>query len=215
MSAVNVNLQKCTCHYLRTFGAAGHYADCPGTPVLIPCPVPRGVTFEVRLGECTSPGACTRPAPMFMPCTNHLSSCPARLVRVSCSISGKTWEESEVTECEVFHEGRETSPADMLRVCRDRWGWLKSAMLGHSLTDCPDIVQALRRQRDSVFAALADMARAEEAAYAAEVAWGMAMKRPARDEVRHPDPSFDANVLPSQRRLSAYVERLIEQVGVL
>lgn len=53
---INVNLKPCDCFRQHVVGMQhlhAHSDDCHGAPTLIPCPLPRSVTFEVRLGECS------------------------------------------------------------------------------------------------------------------------------------------------------------------
>lgn len=217
--SINVNLSA-----RHTTCSGSFHASPECDPILIPCPIPRSVTFSVVLGHCQCSeepscqcGASDDREPHTRSCTGavHQSVCPARAVRVSCSISGKTWEESEVSDWEA-QEIEGLAPPALYHTSRARWALIKALVLGRAHTFQPATAPVhLFPQRDAVYAALADMARAELAAYEAEVHWGMAIGKAARDDVRHPDPGFDANVLPSQRRLSAYIEHLIEQVGVL
>lgn len=218
---VNVNLAPCDA--VRRPGWSCPHTHCAAKPIPLPCPIPRSAVFFVALGPCLCP-LDTR--------TNnivggvHGPDCAhARPIRVACSIGGDgTWAGSEVVEANVVEldsigrildaqdDGAKGLSARLVAACRSRWEIVK-ALVTNAF---PSSVRGdLVDQRDAVYAALADMARAEDAAYESEVAWGIAMGHPAKDDVRHPDPGFDANVLPSRRRLSAYVARIIAQVGVL
>jgi hypothetical protein len=176
---------------------------CRGAHVLVPCPVKRSVTFSVVLGECN----CPEPERMT---AWHDTDCPARPVKVSCSISGSTWEESEVSIAEIREAMEEdTAPAPMIAMgrARDRWELIKALVLGKLQTwNNTHDVKRLIAQRDAVFAALADMAKAEEAHAAAYSRAMAAMGRLGA-------------VLASERKsinvLAICVSRLIEQVGVL
>jgi len=204
---LNVNLKKCDCP------ANQHHRfsrECASVPVLIPCPIRRSVTFEVALGECTE--LCSvRPSARDV-AGGHIASCPARPVKVSCSISGETWEGGEVDEEAV--EEAETRPewttsdhALEIAVCRERWALIKALVLGSSSfvpSIDPGAQNTLMLQRDTVFAALADMAM-DERHHAEKMAT-------LPERVR---PVLPAYAAPSEEALSRYVEHLIEQVGVL
>lgn len=179
--------------------------------LLIPCPVPRSVTFSVPLGECMCPPSDSgRIAACRADPSGHFKDCPARPVRVSCSISGETWEGSEVAECEV----REGTPIDernaLYTACRARWALIKALVLGQHGCCAQHMPDALREQRNSVYAALADMARAEARAYEAQNTVSLACGRGV--SVYHPTATHQR---PSTPWLAAYVEHLIEQVGIL
>lgn len=77
--------------------------------------------------------------------------------------------------------------------------------------DCPEAVQAMRPQRDAVFAALADMARAEEEARQAQ----RALVEVLDESGASYSTSWSVRNAAAERGLAAYVERLIEQVGAL
>lgn len=222
---ININLKPCECANHKSFGLR-HWEHCPGTPIHVPCPIPRSVTFAVRLGECEcgaarlrthSKGSVLGP---LLPCS---AACPARPIRVYCGISGKTWEESEVKDVEV--RPRETlvmvSTYDMpliLAACRDRWALVKALVTGQwptvsAIGTLSAAIPALQAQRDAVFAAICEMARAEETAWKAQlvIVGAVPTLRPAPG-MHH--PTGDEN-RPSASWLAAYVGRLIEQVGVL
>lgn len=197
---LNVNLNPCTCHPDRL----EHHPRCSGVPVPIPCPVQRSVTFTVVLGECTCGHAIGAPL--------HMSDCPARHVRVSFSITG-TWADSEVTDLEIHATPRDAYLAReaLVSACRDLWGILKALVLGESSSNVQRLLRAreldLFDQRDTVFAALADLARAEEDALQAQQrfyeACSIVLPTERRDE------------RPSTGRLAAFVDYLVEQVGAL
>lgn len=201
---VNVNLKSCSCEP----GTAKEWTECSAAPVLIPCPIPRSVTFEVQVRDCGHK-------------EGHPITCPwpvGYVVKVSCSISGETWEESEVADVEKrgdqwldqFEEGA------ALRICRERWALVKALLLHHGEVSghtvfTPESLPLLQ-QRDAVFSALSDMARAEEAAMAAQQRVDEAF--PSDRYARQGDTDHRA-VWPSVNRLARYVERLVEQVGVM
>jgi len=219
VSDVNVNLKACPCPSLhrRTREELIHGPEgCPASPVLIPCHIPRSVTFEVALGECAFPNMCGAT------CEGHHPDCPARPSKVACSISGKTWEESEVDGASIEIRGV-GSPShlrtdDAVRLFRDRWALIKALVLGGSkVREVPEsfrvvpAVSEMMVQRSAVYAALADMARAEEAALQAQLRVDEAFPffRFRRNDADHREER------PSIGRLGVYVEHLIEQVGVL
>lgn len=196
---INVNLKPC--RPLCPFGWGGrttHAEDCPGAPVVIPCPIPRSVTFEVRLGECTcasDPDDTTH----AMPPAVHLSSCRSRPVRVSCSISGKTWEESKVGD--IDPTGRYEIDLPTARDDLDtRWALVKERLIaphdGARKCDC---------DRCLLFSALSDMAQAES----------VILQRFADIDRVYTNRRRDAFKGHAASELAAYVERMIEQVGVL
>lgn len=209
---INVNLQ-CVPHEVGKIGG--------GVPVLIPCPIRRSATFEVRLGNCD--GACV---PVTFPDHQHSRLCPARPIRVSCAIGGETWEESEVVAVSetvrTVTEGPNNFDAHWT-VCRERWALVKALVLGYTAWDyimssalaVPlATINAMLAQRDAVFAALADMARAEDAlsgaqmrAYDAIDSSGHIADSEHRRTQSKPRASAEA--------IAAYVEALIEQVGTL
>lgn len=200
---INVNLKPCIC-----FGRSGpdHIQTCPGAPVLIPCPLPPKVEFMVRLAgecECTSiPGSPSPNAPVWDE-DQHDDHCPARTIRVTCSIVGETWEGSEVKSINSTDALLMPSFFDAVwTACRELWALVKALALGASTVS--GARGALLAQRTTVFATLADMARLEaaHAARKAELPDGI---RPVRPDVA-PE---------SHEALWRYVQRLVEQVGVL
>lgn len=208
---IDVNLTRCACPGPVTRQERpSHFIDCPGKPILIPCPVRRSVTFEVVLGwlcDCRNRETST-----------HLPRCPRDGVRVSCSISGRTWEESKVEDMDI----PPSILADMvatnrvMAACRERWELMKALVLGASkVSEFPEsfrmvpAVSEMMGQRTLVFAALADAARLSIARAAAlnkaSKAAGLAYQYAESVE----EDSEPAIVLAD------YVEHLIEQVGVL
>jgi hypothetical protein len=191
-------------------------------PVLIPCSLEpfRSATFSVVLGTCECALSLT---PQTAPEWHHASRCPARPVRVSCSIrsgpKGKEWEESEVAQCEPHPDdvSRFAVVTDaygmMYAACRDRWELVKALVLGKPAVCFEEWarhrpgVAAVLAQRDAVFAALADMARAEEAL-------AVSVKRGA-DAIRSHAFPPPVVVRYAESALAAYVEHLVEQVGQL
>lgn len=225
---INVNLTKCGCSGGRLNAArrAGNSnpvdplpcdAGCPGGPVLIPCPIPRAVTFGVALGECIrDPFGCRD--------GNHASVCFARSVKVSCSVSGETWEESQPTTFEAANRpglafADDVEADAVVEIVRERWALVKALVLGQAEYTIPLQRGAqpvpwagdLLTQRDAVFSALADMARVEQAAFEAQERSIRAMGEPTflPDNFHRAEPHARASASVLER----YVERLIEQVG--
>jgi hypothetical protein len=192
--------------------------------ILIPCPIPRSVTVKVPLGACQCRIAGRRALIEFLGAGDsfpgginawHDFDCPARPVKVSSSISGKTWGESKVVDVDNPHEndgrwgaGSGDAFRTALSACNDRWALVKALVLGHTdlsqwLTG-PKVLELLT-QRDSVYAALAELARTEDAGDAAAERASRAMGSTAAQS------TWPRRSIP---RLAEYVERLIEQVGV-
>lgn len=204
---VNVNLRAgCGCFVPENRDpSTGHYPGCPCSPVIIPCPIPRSVTLTVRLGECACPYGDGIG-------TVHDGWCPGRPITVTCSISGKTWPESEVDDGEpdiaglagrIDNEKRKT----IMAACRALWALVKVLVLGHTdlsaLLTGPKALELLA-QRDAVFAALADMARHEGALADALGDFETALRG---------EPTAIGGMRRfSHDALARYVERLIEQV---
>jgi hypothetical protein len=220
---INVNIRATHAHP-NTGDASFCDVDC--RPVLIPLPLEpfRSVTVSVALGEC--PSWCRLAVNRNEPGGQHSVSCPARPVRVSCSISGKTWEESEVmTDTDarpaMTHEQRFLAA----HACHARWALVKALVLNHPVPANSHAELALWEQRDAVYAALADMARAEQVHFNASTTLFSALKAcdiehehvtgPASYAMGWHDPSDDAAAVNSRAGLAAYVEMLIEQVGTL
>ena len=210
---INVALEPCT--YWGVCNVRGsHIPACRAAPILIPCPIPRSVTFTVRMGECVG---CQRSRARARDgVIRHGERCPARPIRVSCSIGGETWEGSEPEFCEVPDgETFGLRPDDievitimtrLLAICRERWGFASLLMTGGGAGSHP-----LAIQRDVVFSALADMARAEESIKTrVNTLAAIGISDVYMTEVRLKTPHDVA-----EAGLAAYVEHLVEQVGVL
>lgn len=218
--AINVNLAACRCPVPAA--SPQHWAEqCAAKPVLIPCRPPPSFTCTVVLGECIASGCGnafsyhTLPTGMSMAgLAIHSDSCPARPVKVSCSISG-TWEESEVVQVEYcpapgrledFLPGHPVFDA-----CRDRWALVKALVTndwtGWALTaDSP--ILTLQSQRDAVYAALARLEAADSAARAAH--------SEAFSALDAADVEYSTMTPVGSRAaamLAAYVKRLITTVG--
>lgn len=207
---INVNLKPCIEECQHTAPGGTHYGFCTAAPVLIPCPIPRNVTVTVTLGECT----CGNVLGVRLQRGGHWEGCPARPIRVACSIGGKAWEESEVASIDAPPQ----LGLDHLRLearCRDRWALITALLLGadggqfmlsEAWAERWAAVAPLFAQRDTVFAALTDMARAEEAL-------GSAAQR-CTDAIDG-DGFISAAVEASPEFLAAYVKHLLAQVGAL
>lgn len=216
---VNVNLTRtCACGAVeRRANPSGHFDQCAAKPILIPCPIPPTFECTVALGMCSNTWRCV----IGMGRSDgvqHGAACPARPIRVACTIGGDgTWAGSNVTDIEPATDADGDDWGDaMWRACRGRWELVKALVLN---TGCPAVScitgatwLPLARQRDAMYSALAEMARAEEAAFKAQDKAMSALQdslflAPYHDEL--PENR------PSARMLERYVERLIEQVGVL
>jgi len=231
-TALNVNLKPCGCSHRRGLSSTC-LSDCASAPVLIPCPLPPSVTVAVVLGECncTIPSWWTRDAMAHSkadrasgrawscacgPCAaarsngwapdQHNARCPARPVKVSCSISSPdgSWEKSEVTEVDGPFWG------NALEACRERWAVVKALVLGQRWTSqlgSLERVATMFDRRDAAYGALADMTRHEDGIESAQHAFFSALNGHGKTVVRIARPSHSL--------LEAYVERLIEQVGTI
>lgn len=209
---INVNLKPCTCPPGSLAVGIVHFSNrCDATPLPIPCPIPRSVTFEVTLGDCDGRECYSQF--MRLESVSHGPSCPANPMKVSCSIDGETWAGSEVTGVEVVHPLAPPFPS-LLEIARKRWALVKSLVLGHSIEGCPETIRNMRAQRDAVFAALADMARAEEASWSAQ-SRAVSLLDEWHDDGWHLNPETHGDTLPSSKLLSAYVSHLLEQVSTL
>lgn len=216
-AVVNVNLRRCDC------GAGERHApNCPGEPVLLRLPLEswRSVTLMVRLGECTAgcaaPGAARA---LKERGESHHAWCPARPIRVSCSISGKDWASSEVAEVEVEprsdgYPWRQIDIDTMSQIARWRWALVTVLVLGFDVREpsAPMVPTQLSSQRDAVYTALCEMARADIVACETRERINALLQRPApspfRQILREPEAQ-------APDALAAYVERLIGQVGAL
>jgi hypothetical protein len=219
---INVNLNPCTCKAATPYGNAATgtcTGSCPGAAVLIPLSLQffRSITFEVALGECSE--TCRQ----YMPNGQHTANCPGRPVRVSCSISGKTWEESEPFDFGDADGHRFVTDTGVERV-RERWALVKALVLGAKWGTCPrdvdeiakrhlNLVATLFNQRDALYAELTDLALDEQSAFGSQEravkAMGEATFMPDNFHRAEPIARASASIL------ARYVERLIEQVGVL
>lgn len=217
MSEINVNLGRCT--YAEGIeSGAYHFSElCDTRPVLIPCRIPGSVTFEVRQGECTClPGfyaaAQTR--------NDHLPRCLGKPIRVSCSIGGKTWAESEVTDVEkqgeinAYQFPTELERTLALAACRERWALVKALVTGFTgdiAAFAPGSAMAvrLRNERDVMFAALAAKIRAEQADDATTRDLMKILPGLAASDVTE---AMGRDYL-STRALERYVKDLIAQIG--
>lgn len=169
-ATINVNLKPCRSNCAR-FAESGsgyglrhgeHFAGCPGIPVPIPCPVPRSVEFTVRLGECIDAGRIpgSQVPRACAPDGHHHDDCPARPIRVTCTILGETWEDSQVAVCELgINELQTYSGNDdaLYAACRARWALVKALMLGQPIPTMREAMLTLVHQRDVVFSALCEM----------------------------------------------------------
>jgi len=205
---INVNLKPCDClletrRMMDPKLTHNHWDTCAGAPVLVPCPLPNTVTFKVALGECLR--GC---APVTLH-PGHLYGCPGRPVSVTCCIGGDgTWEGSEVAEVDVTRFETQVPEYELLlAACRARWEIVKALVLGRGrhVEDNAYWPEALFNQRDTVFAALANMARAEEAHEA---------KRFTLAESLRPRSVYGSQ-RPSEEGLARYVTSLINTVGAL
>lgn len=223
---INVNLKKCDCRFRAGHGVGpdyrinGHLTDCAATPVNIPCPIPPSVTFSVVLGECTcfhrSPKGAVPP-----PNWAHVSGCPAHPVKVSCDTSKnrgtRTWADSFLTcfECPESEAGAFEDDAQADRavdVCRKLWAMIKAVVLGHPTYYTELVPGNLCVQRDAFFSALSEVARLEQALYAAQQE-----AHAAGGNLKWEGPRVDGNpeLRGSSAMLQAWVKKLIERVGVL
>jgi hypothetical protein len=212
VSIINVNLKPCDCVDAPSRVVHGHHAkDCASIPVLIPCPIPRSIHLMLSLGECICGGHVGRGPPAII--DRRSANCPARPVKVAASIGGKTWEESTVSEWDGDVSLHDDMAMERARAAvRARWALVKALVLG---ADADTVhghdVSALRDQRDAVFAALCDMARAEETALQAQQRVDDAIHF-SRYRLNDADHRADR---PSRGRLAAYVEHLRAVVGSL
>jgi hypothetical protein len=201
---INVNLKPCNCgRSMLVSGVEHHAKDCAGKPILISCPIPPSVDFKVTLGECRGVGCHSDRRSGEL----HDLGCPAAPISVSCSISGETWKESEVTDIDPIPELWGAN-CNLRAIARDRWALVKALLLGHcdlsTLLTGPKAVELLAK-RDAVFAALADMARAESTI----------IQRLADVDVVYTNRSRKPFGSVAANELAAYVSHLITTVGNL
>lgn len=238
---INVNLKPCSpsCLVPSWAGARpiAHFDTCAAAHVLLPCPIPRSVEMMARSGECTCRARAESQSGFNYLATSareaiaegrHLNDCPGKPIRVSCSIGGDgTWAGSEVVESGVFRDqnivGPLVLPSQMVGIeatCRERWELVKALVLGNPLgrrgadsVSAGIVIIELFEQRDAVFAALADMAKAEEAAVAAQKRADAAF--PIDNYVKVPAPDHRSEPRPSTVRLAAFVAHVSASVGAL
>lgn len=211
MPTININLKPCASPGLcaqHPYGKTGHMLTCSAAPVHIPCPIPRSVTFTVRLGECT----CGRNS-----LHREIAGCApgCGTIRVSCSIVGKTWEESEVMIASVsdLQDENAVMPLQALNACRDLWAVVWALLTGLSTTPGLSYRPELVAQRDVVFAALVKTARAEQDAFQGQEEGVKAMGLPTY--LPHNFHRAEPEHRPSADMLARYVDHLVEQVGIL
>jgi hypothetical protein len=224
---INVNLAQCdkACeqHDPALLPDGGHWTGCAAKPILIPCPIRRSVTFHVALGECRPPKchqslAVAGAYGITKPSGIHSTECPARPIRVACSVSGKTWAESEVKDVETRDETWHPSAPRSYRAlsaCRARWALVKALVLGEALSPTYTLSADARKvveQRDAVFSALADMALAEMSMETAIEAMNSTMYAGPRGT--RWAPIYEVPESKAQDALERYVEHLIEQVSL-
>lgn len=185
----------------------------PGAPVLVPLPLEswRRVKMTVRLGKCICEA--------FTKTGLHHPRCHrAHPIEVTCLIGGKDWASSEVIDAEIPRPGGGSLftafPGDLAPL-RARWALVKALVLGSTeIRWYVPATRALFEQRDVVFAALCEMARAERSAHAAFLALPMDLRK---SSIIYRAAGSAASGSPEARHSSAvilehYVERLIEQV---
>jgi hypothetical protein len=209
---INVNLKPCDCdgpHDVVVRDASVHTSDCASVPVLIPCPIPREVVLTVKIGGCD----CLA--------DDHLShgrDCRSRPLRAVCAIGGNTWEEGEVNDVTLTRSEDYPQPdgwrAQFMAIARDRWALVK-ALVTDRTNDLSSHLQgalvrnaALLTQRNTVFAALADMAGAEDALYGRE---NDALKAIDGCSLMVPEPDNR----PTAHTLARYMKHLLAQIGAL
>jgi len=210
---ININLAPCDCHKRGSFDTGSHHGECSAVAVPIPCPIPRSAFVHVAPGACDCMVKDERLDRGF-----HAGDCAGRPIRVACSIGGKTWEESEVVDVEQHGPtdfSHESQRKEALAVCRTLWEIVKALVLGRRVGPTPLRPEHVGfiAQRDTVYAALADMARAEDQADLAQQRVDVILPKGFLRGCFH--EADYARPRSSQRALVAYVEHLIEQVGVL
>jgi hypothetical protein len=218
--AINVNTTQCDCLPTGNHPTDNpadievrHSTQCASRPILIPCPIPRSVTFEVGLG---GPCSC---ASFGIAHGKHAQGCKGAPVNVSCSISGETWEGSEVDDASGSPDLLEDDKAAVRTMaalevaCRARWEIVKALVTGYTgdfarFAPGNAAVVALRNQRDTVFAKLAKVRAHEDGLYDA---LGELPGEIAGYAGRPVDARFDF----AERALASYVASLVASVGTL
>lgn len=230
---INVNLKPCDCalsSLAPTYPPKPHADHCSAKPGLLTCPLPDKVELTVRLGRCEC-AAQYRGVTGFgvsEPQGKHTENCPARHIRVICSIGGDgTWSGSEVAEMEIL--GGTPLGIDarnrIHRICRDRWALVKALVLGkfayRDVGDAgPGTPEGLFKQRDVVFANLAEMAQAEQAHREKSMALFEAIRAADHDREHVTNPycyaiAWDDGHPNAEAGLRSYLSMLIAQVGAL
>lgn len=218
---INVNLSKCDCSAGRLNAArrAGNPnpvdplpcdADCPGRPVRIRCEIPEHVTFWVA-GECfeAAKQALLSNAKTRCGLWTHDRACPARPVKVICVISGETWAKSEVASFDPGNEEWGKPPTTTIAAMRALWAVAKGLVLGQRAFLTNDTIQELEARRDTVFAKLTAMVRAEEAHMEAmHGVLGSGIPEALQVKIGKMTPEDT-----SPRVLEAFTKYLIAQVG--
>lgn len=225
-TTINVNLKRCEC---TTGGLNGlpHDAGCPGVPVLIPCPLPPKVEFTVRLGEPSddrceefdiAPGQNEDDTDAMCRCgyprgDHEALGESARPIRVTCTIGGDgTWEGSEIGKIEIDNEEPATARImDVWDACRERWAHIRALALGLWVNE--PALAPFFAHRDTVFAALAKLAEAEQAAFRAQYVCDAAF--PFERYNLSPVSDHRTKPRPSAVRLAAFVSHLVASVGAL
>lgn len=210
---VNIREQSCSprCHFGLKFRT--HNNGCPRSPILLPCRLPPSFAIDVVL----SPGCyCERLGIGAEP--RHVPNCPSRPIRVACEISGSAWEDSDISDVEPVQgqDFPDANKSDASAVAfghaRERWALLKALITGGRPALSTDPSYRLTEQRDAMYAAIADMARAEDAASEAQDRAHVALGDDLRLKPHH---NIEAPDRPSTYMLERYVERVIELVGEL
>lgn len=202
---INVNLKKCP-HGPNT--SSTHEQTCIGRPAPIPCPIPPKVEMTVRLGECNDMLSCGL--------HEHHAHCPARLIRVTCTIGGETWAESEIVwtdvaeqECSALRTANARGHAE--RLVRDLWEIVKAMVTVRpvelSTRLGPGTGTRMIYERDAVFSALAKMTTLEHEHEAARLTLPASCRPIPATGSDTPHPSADA--------LRLYVSHLIAKVSSL
>lgn len=214
LPTINVNMKKCRC-VGPPLDPKTHWDGCAGAPIPLPLSLQpfRSVTFTVVLGTC---GCAKQWNPIL---TNHGDLCPGEPIRVSCSISGGTWEESDVCHFEWQEGPSELMAGRIEALVTQRWALVKALVLGrectpHDLAAGPhEVVIDLFQQRDAVFSELSALVCDEQSAFARQervvTAMGEATYMPHNFHRAEPHARASADLL------ARYVERLVEQVRVL
>lgn len=221
MTTINVNLtpdSECSCLDTRS---EHHRNGCSATPILLPCRPSASVTFWVALGGCD----CGGPRTTIQAGAEHRyhnPGCASRPVKVSCSISGSTWKESEVVDWECSEAVVGMTLGDFRRALRAavdaRWALVKALVLGASkVSEFPEAfrmvpaVSEMLAQRNAVYAALCEIARHERGM---ADAWDACPARLQKRAHSGGMPS-DSDSRPSSWMMEAYIADLLEQFGVL